>query len=115
MAQAEDPLWSQTDHLLLRAESLLHTCAAELDQCREQRRLDREHTKHSLEALGLPLKTIHSELRSLLEAMATGPADQQSQPWHDHLQAQLAPMERVLIELERWRDQLDQVQDSATL
>jgi hypothetical protein len=108
----EDHLWSRTDHLLLRAESLLHASAGELDSCRDRRQRERQRTREGLEALRLKLAASREELLSLIEAMAVDPVDDRSLKWQTRLQGQLALLEHALVELDQWHRQLEAPQDS---
>lgn len=101
MRPGEDTDWSRVEHLLLRAETLLHAAADTLERRREERQQERARIAGGLDDLQRPLAQLRLELISLVEQMAAEGSQGSSMSWQGRLQQQLPPLERVQIELER--------------
>lgn len=101
MSLADEHDWSRAEHLMLRAETLLHACATSLERRREERGRERERIAHGLDDVRRPLMRLRLEVIGLVEAMAAEAAQGESPPWQARLQEQLPPLERALIDLER--------------
>jgi len=89
------------EHLLLRAETLLHASADALDRQRRERRRERERIVRGLQDLQDPLLEMRQDWIQLVEAMAAASAPGLSPLVQARLEAQLPRLERVLIALER--------------
>lgn len=101
MAPADDPDWSRVEHLLLRAETLLHASATSLERVNQKRRQEREWIASGLNDVRRPLAQIRLDMINLVEGMAAEAAQGGSMLWQGRLQEQLPPLENALINLER--------------
>ncbi len=101
MAPGDDPDWSRVEHLLLRAETLLHASTNSLERVNQQRRQERERIASGLDDVRRPLAQIRLDIINLVEGMAAEAAQGGSITWQGRLQEQLPPLEDALNNLER--------------